>query len=117
MTLHGVTKEVALKVEQTGSGPGMRGGKLVGFYTDRNPQPYSLPIGMGVTLLGLIVLSQASGFASLCMAAGMVGIGSSVFHPESSRVARMASGGKHGFAQSLFQVGGNFGTSLGPSAM
>ncbi|MES1195088.1 MAG: MFS transporter, partial [Opitutus sp.] len=87
---------------------------LVGFYTDRNPQPYSLPIGMGVTLLGLIVLSQASSFAMLCVAAGMVGIGSSVFHPESSRVARMASGGKHGFAQSLFQVGGNFGTSLGP---
>lgn len=87
---------------------------LVGFYTDRRPQPYSLPIGMGVTLCGLIVLSQASGFASLCFGAGMIGIGSSVFHPESSRVARMASGGKHGFAQSLFQVGGNFGTSLGP---
>jgi len=87
---------------------------VVGFYTDRNPKPYSLPIGMGVTLVGLAVLSQASSFHMLCIAAGLVGVGSSVFHPESSRVARMASGGKHGFAQSLFQVGGNFGTSLGP---
>jgi FSR family fosmidomycin resistance protein-like MFS transporter len=87
---------------------------LVGFYTDRRPQPYSLPIGMGVTMAGLVVLSQASGFGPLCLGAGMIGVGSSVFHPESSRVARMASGGKHGFAQSLFQVGGNFGTSLGP---
>jgi FSR family fosmidomycin resistance protein-like MFS transporter len=87
---------------------------LVGFYTDRRPKPYSLPIGMGVTLVGLVVLSQASGFSMLCAGAGLIGVGSSVFHPESSRVARMASGGRHGFAQSLFQVGGNFGTSLGP---
>ncbi len=87
---------------------------LVGFYTDRNHQPYSLAVGMGVTLLGLIVLSQASGFHLLCLGAGTVGVGSSIFHPEASRVARMASGGRHGFAQSLFQVGGNFGTSLGP---
>jgi FSR family fosmidomycin resistance protein-like MFS transporter len=87
---------------------------VVGYYTDRRPKPYSLPIGMGITLIGLVMLSQASSFHLLCLAAGMVGIGSSIFHPESSRVARMASGGKHGFAQSLFQVGGNFGTSLGP---
>lgn len=87
---------------------------LVGFYTDRNHQPHSLAVGMGVTLTGLIVLSQAASFPWLCFAAGTVGIGSSIFHPEASRVARMASGGKHGFAQSLFQVGGNFGTSLGP---
>lgn len=87
---------------------------LVGFYTDRNPKPYSLVVGMGMTLLGLILLSQAAGFATLCLAAATVGIGSAIFHPEASRVARMASGGRHGFAQSLFQVGGNFGTSLGP---
>jgi FSR family fosmidomycin resistance protein-like MFS transporter len=87
---------------------------LVGYYTDRQPKPYSLPIGMGVTLIGLVLISQASSFNALCLAAAFIGIGSSVFHPEASRVARMASGGKHGFAQSLFQVGGNFGTSLGP---
>ena len=87
---------------------------LVGFYTDRNHQPYSLVVGMGATLTGLTVLSQASSFHLLCAGAATVGIGSSIFHPEASRVARMASGGRHGFAQSLFQVGGNFGTSLGP---
>ena len=87
---------------------------LVGFYTDRKPKPYSLPIGMGVSLLGMCLLSQAHTFPLMCLAAGMMGLGSSVFHPEASRVARMASGGRHGFAQSLFQVGGNFGTSLGP---
>ncbi|MEY4924720.1 MAG: hypothetical protein RL598_1239 [Verrucomicrobiota bacterium] len=87
---------------------------VVGFYTDRRPKPYSLPIGMTVTLIGLIVLSQANSFGLLCASAATVGIGSSIFHPEASRVARMASGGQHGFAQSLFQVGGNFGTSLGP---
>ncbi len=87
---------------------------VVGFYTDRRPKPYSLPIGMTVTLIGLIVLSQANSFGLLCISAATVGIGSSIFHPEASRVARMASGGQHGFAQSLFQVGGNFGTSLGP---
>jgi FSR family fosmidomycin resistance protein-like MFS transporter len=69
---------------------------------------------MTVTLIGLIVLSQANSFGLLCISAATVGIGSSIFHPEASRVARMASGGQHGFAQSLFQVGGNFGTSLGP---
>lgn len=87
---------------------------VVGFYTDRRPKPYSLPIGMTVTLIGLIVLSQANSFGLLCASAATVGVGSSIFHPEASRVARMASGGQHGFAQSLFQVGGNFGTSLGP---
>lgn len=87
---------------------------VVGFYTDRKPKPYSLPIGMGVSLLGMCLLSQAHTFPLMCLAAGMMGLGSSVFHPEASRVARMASGGRHGFAQSLFQVGGNFGTSLGP---
>jgi FSR family fosmidomycin resistance protein-like MFS transporter len=87
---------------------------LVGYYTDRHPKPFSLAIGMSVTLTGLILLSQAVSFHTLCLAAVLVGVGSSIFHPEASRVARMASGGKHGFAQSLFQVGGNFGTSLGP---
>jgi FSR family fosmidomycin resistance protein-like MFS transporter len=87
---------------------------LVGFYTDRKPMPYSLPIGMGLTLIGLLFLSIAGTFGTLLFAAAMVGTGSSVFHPESSRVARMASGGQHGLAQSLFQVGGNAGLSLGP---
>jgi FSR family fosmidomycin resistance protein-like MFS transporter len=87
---------------------------VVGFYTDRRPKPYSLPVGMTATLGGMALLSQAHTFPLMCLAAGMMGLGSSVFHPEASRVARMASGGRHGFAQSLFQVGGNFGTSLGP---
>jgi len=87
---------------------------LVGFYTDRKPTPYSLPVGMGLTLAGLLFLSIAGNFATLLMAAALVGTGSSVFHPESSKVARMASGGQHGLAQSLFQVGGNAGLSLGP---
>src|ERR1700676_3369253 len=87
---------------------------LVGYYTDKKPMPYSLPVGMGLTLLGLLFLSIAGSFVTLLMAAALVGTGSSVFHPESSRVARMASGGQHGLAQSLFQVGGNAGLSLGP---
>ncbi|MBL9215661.1 MAG: MFS transporter [Opitutaceae bacterium] len=87
---------------------------VVGFYTDRRPKPYSLAVGMGVTLSGLVLLSQAANYPTILIASGMVGVGSSIFHPEASRVARMASGGRHGFAQSLFQVGGNFGTSLGP---
>jgi FSR family fosmidomycin resistance protein-like MFS transporter len=87
---------------------------LIGFYTDKNPRPYSLPVGMGATLVGLILLSIAHTFPALLVAAALVGTGSSVFHPESSRVARMASGGQHGLAQSLFQVGGNAGLSLGP---
>jgi FSR family fosmidomycin resistance protein-like MFS transporter len=87
---------------------------VVGLYTDRRAMPYSLPIGMTFTLGGLLLLSVASTYAMLLIAAGLVGLGSAVFHPESSRVARMASGGQHGLAQSLFQVGGNFGSSLGP---
>ncbi len=87
---------------------------VVGFYTDRRPKPYSLPIGMGVSLTGMVLLSQAHTFPLLLLSAALMGVGSSIFHPEASRVARMASGGRHGFAQSLFQVGGNFGTSLGP---
>jgi FSR family fosmidomycin resistance protein-like MFS transporter len=87
---------------------------VVGLYTDRHPKPYSLPIGMGFTLVGLILLSIAATFPALLFAAALVGMGSAVFHPESSRVARMASGGQHGMAQSLFQVGGNAGSSLGP---
>ncbi len=87
---------------------------FIGLYTDRSPKPYSLPIGMGFTLAGLLLLSVAPSYAVLLVAAGLVGVGSSVFHPESSRVARLASGGQHGLAQSLFQVGGNAGSSLGP---
>jgi FSR family fosmidomycin resistance protein-like MFS transporter len=87
---------------------------FIGFYTDRNPKPYSLPVGMGFTLVGLLMLSVAPSFGWLLAAAVLVGTGSSVFHPESSRVARMASGGRHGLAQSLFQVGGNVGSALGP---
>jgi MFS transporter, FSR family, fosmidomycin resistance protein len=88
---------------------------LVGLYTDRRPQPYSLTVGMGITLIGLLAFSMAPSFGTILVAAALVGIGSAVFHPESSRVARMASGGQHGMAQSLFQVGGNAGTALGPS--
>ncbi|MGG8470640.1 MULTISPECIES: MFS transporter [Rahnella] len=87
---------------------------LIGYYTDKHPQPYSLPIGMGFTLSGLLLLAVAQSFPVVLLAAALVGTGSSVFHPESSRVARMASGGRHGLAQSLFQVGGNLGSSLGP---
>ncbi|GHD58579.1 MFS transporter [Jeongeupia chitinilytica] len=87
---------------------------LIGLYTDHRPKPYSLSVGMGFTLCGLLLMSQAAQFHWLLLAAALVGIGSSVFHPESSRVARMASGGRHGLAQSLFQVGGNLGSSLGP---
>jgi FSR family fosmidomycin resistance protein-like MFS transporter len=87
---------------------------LIGFYTDRRPQPFSLVAGMGFTLAGLILLSRAGSFPAILLSATIVGIGSSVFHPESSRVARLASGGQHGLAQSIFQVGGNFGLSLGP---
>lgn len=86
---------------------------IVGTYTDRRPMPYSLAIGMGFTLLGLLLLSRA-GYPWLLLAAALVGTGSSVFHPESSRIARLASGGRHGFAQSFFQVGGNLGSALGP---
>jgi FSR family fosmidomycin resistance protein-like MFS transporter len=87
---------------------------FVGFYTDHRPKPYSLAIGMAFTLAGLLFLSSASNFPMILCSAALVGTGSSIFHPEASRLARMASGGKHGFAQSLFQVGGNAGSSLGP---
>ena len=87
---------------------------LVGQYTDRRPLPYSLTVGMGFTLAGLLILSVAPNLSTILVAAALVGSGSSVFHPESSRVARMASGGQHGLAQSLFQVGGNAGLALGP---
>ncbi len=87
---------------------------LVGMVTDRRPQPYSLPIAMGCSLIGLLLLSVANNYVTILLAAALVGLGSSVFHPESSRVARMASGGRHGFAQSLFQVGGSTGSAIGP---
>ncbi len=87
---------------------------VVGLYTDRHPKPYSLPVGMGFTLLGLLLLAVAPSFEVVLFAAALVGTGSSIFHPESSRVARMASGGRHGLAQSVFQVGGNAGSAAGP---
>jgi len=86
----------------------------VGMYTDRRQTPYALAVGMAITLVGLVWLSLAKTFAMLLAAAALMGIGSAMFHPESSRVARLASGGRHGLAQSLFQVGGNVGSSLGP---
>ena len=89
---------------------------LVGFYSDKRPMPFSLPIAMASTLVGLLLLAVSNSYLLLLIAAAMVGVGSSVFHPESSRVARMAAGGRHGFAQSLFQVGGNIGSALGPLA-
>jgi FSR family fosmidomycin resistance protein-like MFS transporter len=87
---------------------------VVGTYTDKNPKPYSLAIGMGFTLVGLVLVALANSFGMILVAAVLIGLGSSVFHPEASRVAHMASGGRHGFAQSIFQVGGNLGSSLGP---
>jgi len=86
----------------------------VGFYTDRRPRPFSLAWGMGLTLGGLTILAFAGSFGMVLLAAALVGMGSSIFHPESSRVAYLASGGRRGFAQSIFQVGGNAGSSLGP---
>lgn len=87
---------------------------LVGFYTDHHPKPYSLSVGMGCTLTGLIILASAQSYTMLLIGAAVIGSGSSIFHPESSRVARMASGGRYGLAQSIFQVGGNAGTAAGP---
>lgn len=87
---------------------------VIGLYTDKRPLPYSLPLGMASTLVGLLFLAFATHYWALLMGAAFIGFGSAVFHPESSRVARMASGGRHGFAQSLFQVGGNMGTASGP---
>src|SRR5262245_49214796 len=87
---------------------------VVGFYTDRRPRPYSLVAGMSFTLAGLLLLATTHSYAWLLLAAALVGVGSSVFHPESSRIARLASGGQYGFAQSFFQTGGNLGSSIGP---
>jgi FSR family fosmidomycin resistance protein-like MFS transporter len=87
---------------------------LIGLHTDRHPQPFSLPFGMASTFLGMLVLAMAGGFGTMLVAAALIGIGSSVFHPEASRVARLASGGRYGFAQSVFQVGGNAGQAVGP---
>jgi FSR family fosmidomycin resistance protein-like MFS transporter len=87
---------------------------VVGHYTDRSPKPYSLSVGMGFTLTGLLLFAGAASYGWLLLAAALIGVGSSIFHPESSRIARLASGGRHGLAQSLFQTGGNFGSSLGP---
>lgn len=87
---------------------------VVGYFTDRRPAPYSLAIGMAFSLCGLVLLSRAPSFFAVLAAAALVGIGSSIFHPEASRIARAASGGRHGFAQSLFQVGGYWGAALGP---
>ena len=87
---------------------------LIGHYTDRRPLPYSLPIAPAFTLLGLVLLGMATSYPVILVAAGAIGIGSAIFHPEASRVARIASGGRYGMAQSLFQVGGNIGSSIGP---
>ncbi len=87
---------------------------LVGYVTDRYPTPYSLVLGMSSSLMGLLLIAFATDYAAVLAAAALIGMGSSVFHPESSRVTRLASGGRHGMAQSVFQVGGNFGTALGP---
>src|SRR5450432_2775237 len=87
---------------------------IIGVYTDKNPRPYSLSIGMGFTLIGMLTLAFAPSYGMVLAAAAMIGAGSSIFHPESSRIARLASGGRHGLAQSIFQVGGNAGSAMGP---
>src|ERR1700693_610760 len=87
---------------------------VIGVYTDKHPKPYSLSIGMGFTLVGMVTLAFAPNYASVLAPAGLIGAGSAIFHPESSRIARLASGGRHGLAQSIFQVGGNAGGALGP---
>ena len=84
---------------------------LIGIYTDKHPKPHSLSVGMGFTLIGMLTLALAPNYASVLVAAALVGAGSSIFHPESSRIARLASGGRHGLAQSIFQVGGNAGSA------
>lgn len=88
----------------------------VGFLTDKRPQPYSLAAGMAMTLVGIVLLSQATAYSAVLVAAAFVGLGSSIFHPEASRVAHIAAGRRHGFAQALFQVGGNLGSAIGPLA-
>jgi len=89
---------------------------FIGYYTDRRPLPYSLPVGMTSSMSGLLTLAFAPNYGVLLIGSMLLGLGSSIFHPESSRIARLASGGAHGLAQSLFQVGGNFGSALGPLA-
>ena len=89
---------------------------LVGLYTDHRPQPYSLPVAMLASMTGLLTLAFGASFHTLLVGAALLGLGSSIFHPESSRIARLASGGAHGLAQSVFQVGGNVGSALGPLA-
>ena len=86
----------------------------IGLYTDRRPMPYLLPAGMVATFIGVLMMAVAHSFPALLVSAALIGVGSSTFHPEASRVARTASGGRFGFAQSLFQVGGNVGSALGP---
>ena len=87
---------------------------MIGLYTDKHPKPFSLPFGMASTFFGMLILAVAGGFTTMLLAAALIGIGSSVFHPEASRVARLAAGGRYGFAQSVFQVGGNAGQAIGP---
>ncbi len=87
---------------------------LVGFATDRRPSPFSLAVGMVFSLCGLVLLSRAPDFRSIIVAASLIGVGSSIFHPEASRIARAASGGRYGLAQSMFQVGGYSGSAIGP---
>jgi FSR family fosmidomycin resistance protein-like MFS transporter len=87
---------------------------VIGVYTDKHPKPYSLSVGMGFTLIGMATLAFAPSYAVVLAAAALIGAGSSIFHPESSRIARLASGGRHGLAQSIFQVGGNAGSAMGP---
>src|SRR5450432_2821221 len=87
---------------------------VIGFYTDKKPQPFSLAIGMSFTLVGLVLLSQAASYYFILVAVALIGIGSSVFHPEASKIAYMAAGPRRGLAQSIFQVGGNAGSALGP---
>ena len=87
---------------------------VIGVYTDKHPKPYSLSVGMGFTLIGMVTLAFAPDYVSVLAAAALIGAGSSIFHPESSRIARLASGGRHGLAQSIFQVGGNAGSATGP---
>jgi MFS transporter, FSR family, fosmidomycin resistance protein len=87
---------------------------LIGIYTDKHPKPYSLSVGMCFTLIGIVTLAYAPSYGSVLVAAALIGAGSAIFHPESSRIARLASGGRHGLAQSIFQVGGNVGSAMGP---
>src|ERR1019366_3131301 len=87
---------------------------LVGSYTDRHPQSHALSAGMGCTLAGLLTLAWAHSYALVLLGAALIGPGSAIFHPESSRIARLASGGRHGLAQSIFQMGGSTGSAIGP---